>query len=274
MNLSISEQIAYSTVRIECEYLDGSMGTGTGYFFKFKENKATNQFVPVVITNKHVIKDSKKGKILFTQANGDGEPNDVEHYDLVIDNFESCWIMHPETDVDLCSMPIASYINLAQKQGVELFYIPLDMSLIPEENQLASLSAVEDIIMVGYPNGIWDSVNNKPIFRKGITATHPKINYEGKKEFLIDAACFPGSSGSPVFILNDNGYRDGSSYNIGGTRVVLLGTLYAGPQHTASGEIEIIDVPILQKPITFSRIPNNLGFVIKSERIKELENMY
>jgi len=58
--------------------------------------------------------------------------------------------------------------------------------------QLGELSAIEDIIMIGYPDGIWDSINNQPIIRRGITATQPKNNFNGKQEFLIDAACFPG----------------------------------------------------------------------------------
>ena len=38
MNLSASEQLAYSTIRIECEYNDGASGTGTGFFYRFKED--------------------------------------------------------------------------------------------------------------------------------------------------------------------------------------------------------------------------------------------
>lgn len=60
--------------------------------------------------------------------------------------------------------------------------------------------------MIGYPNGLWDSQNNLPIIRRGITATSVKKDYNGKKEFLIDAAVFPGSSGSPVFIFNEGSY--------------------------------------------------------------------
>lgn len=40
------------------------------------------------------------------------------------------------------------------------------------------------------------------------------------------------------------------------------------------GQIEIIDVPTIQKPITISRIPNNLGLIIKSERLLELEKKF
>ena len=39
MNLSISEQLTYSTVRIECELKMGGVSTGTGFFFNFLEDK-------------------------------------------------------------------------------------------------------------------------------------------------------------------------------------------------------------------------------------------
>lgn len=275
MNLSLSEQLTYSTVRIECQYDDGGSGTGTGFFFRFLENKETGLHVPVVITNKHVINGSVKGRLLFTKADINGEPQDREHLTVDFDKFESYWRKHPNPEVDLCAMPIAPFINEAEKRKEKLFYISLDMTMIPSFEQMNELSALEEILMIGYPNGIWDSINNKPILRKGITATHPNLDYNGKKEFMIDAACFPGSSGSPVFVFNEGGYTDkkGNTY-MGRSRIILLGALYAGPQHTATGEIKVINVPTSQKAISISSIPNNLGLVIKSERIKELEMLF
>lgn len=275
MNLSASEQLTYSTVRIECEYNDGTIGTGTGFFFQFLKDESSGRHTPVVITNKHVISCATKGRLIFTKANSAGEPLDTEHFQVYFNNFESLWRKHPSDDVDLCAMPIAAFLTEATKKGERLFYIPLDKTLLPKKEQLEDFSALEEIIMIGYPNGLWDSRNNKPILRKGVTATHPNRDYCGKKEFMIDAACFPGSSGSPVFVFNEGGYRDkkGNMY-MGASRIILLGVLFAGPQHTAEGSIEIIDVPTSQKPISISRIPNNLGLIIKAERIVEMEDLF
>jgi len=44
--------------------------------------------------------------------------------------------------------------------------------------------------MIGYPSGLWDTKNNLPIVRKGITATTPYFDYNGKREFLVDIAAF------------------------------------------------------------------------------------
>lgn len=274
LNLSHSEQLSYSTIRIECQYTDGNSGTGTGYFFNLKEDETTKTHIPVVITNKHVVKNSKQIRFLFTKANSSSEPLDQEHFDIFFDSSSFPIFNHPETDVDLCAIPIQPFIEEAKHRGENLFYIPLNKSILPTKEQIENFSAMEEIIMIGYPNGIWDSKNNKPIFRKGVTATHPNFDYNGKKEFLIDAACFPGSSGSPVFIFNEGGYRDkkGNTY-MGQSRIILLGTLYAGPQQTTTGEIQVIDVPTSQKAISVSNIPINLGLIIRSERIIELEKL-
>jgi hypothetical protein len=74
MNLSLSEQLAYSTVRIECKIRTGGTSTGTGFFFNFLEDKANNTHIPVVVTNKHVIKNASKGRLIITKANEQMEP--------------------------------------------------------------------------------------------------------------------------------------------------------------------------------------------------------
>ncbi|MFO7551506.1 MAG: SEC-C metal-binding domain-containing protein, partial [Haliea sp.] len=102
-------------------------------------------------------------------------------------------------------------------------------------------------------------------------ATHPKLALNGKPEFLIDAACFPGSSGSPVFLANIGSFVNQSGALCAGTRIALLGILYAGPQHTATGEVKVVEVPTDTKTISVGSIPNNLGLVIHAKELFELE---
>ncbi|WP_251138851.1 serine protease [Exiguobacterium sp. s166] len=279
--MSIAEQLQYSTVRIESSTANGGISTGTGYFFTLKENPTNGYRVPVIVTNKHVIDGAIHGKFTFTLMDEENNPLDTEHVvlntqDILTSSntFQDLIRRHPDPSVDLCIIFLQPFLDFSLMQGNPIFFIPLDKSLIPSDEQLKELSPLEDIIMVGYPNGIWDTRNNKPIFRKGVAATHPYLDYDGKKEFMIDAACFPGSSGSPVFLLNENGYRDkNGNITIGITRIYLLGTLYAGPQHTVQGELVIATIPTSQAPLPISRIPNNLGLIIKSSRITELEDL-
>lgn len=168
---------------------------------------------------------------------------------------------------------MANVLNQATDLGHRPFYIAFEAGSTITQAELRDLSALEDIVMIGYPNGIWDSVNNMPVIRRGITATHPKLDYEGRPEFMIDAACFPGSSGSPVVLYNAGTYATRDEIHLG-SRVKLLGVLYAGPQHTAAGELQVVTVPTQQKLVAFSRIPNNLGLVIKATKLEAFRTLF
>lgn len=266
--LSAAEQLMQTTVRLECLLRNGKTSTGTGFFFSFKIDEKTS--IPLIVTNKHVINDSTKGTFVLTKRNDAGEPIVGSYESIQFDNFESFWLKHPDPNVDLAVFPMAPLLNGAEQAGKKFFFLPLDESLIPTNGVLAGLGGIEDITMIGYPNGIWDIRNNMPIVRRGITATNPKHDYNGLPIFVIDCACFPGSSGSPVLIFNQGGYMDANgNLNLGGTRVILLGVLFAGPQHVAEGEVKTIDVPLQQLSISMSKIPNNLGFVVKSQKLQD-----
>jgi hypothetical protein len=212
------------------------------------------------------------GRLRFTTAKRDGSPDDGNYFTFNLYGFEKRWVRHPDREVDLCIMPLEPILNEMRRQSVNLYSAPFNRSHIPTAEILAEMRAVEDIIMIGYPNGLWDKVNNLPIFRKGITATHPRFHYNGREEFLIDAACFPGSSGSPVIHADVGNYvRSGRIFK--GDVVMLLGVLYAAPQHTINGDIEMISVPTAQKSMAVSRIPNNLGVVINAGKVLDFDKV-
>lgn len=202
----------------------------------------------------------------------DGQPVVGSHSAIQITEFEQAWIDHPDPEVDLCFLSLNRILDNENKLGRQYFFITLDKSNFPGPEEVRNLCAYEEILMVGYPNGIWDDVNNMPIIRRGVTATHPKLDYRGKKEFLIDAACFPGSSGSPVFLYNDRPQIDSNgSFRVAETRFFLLGVLYAGPLALIVGDVETIEVVKNEKTVSFSRNPINLGYVIKHERLLEFD---
>lgn len=198
------------------------------------------------------------------------------HFPVVLDDFEARWIKHPDGEIDLCAMPLASLFQDLKRQNVVPFYICLGNHLLMSANELKSLQIVEDILMVGYPTGLWDSENNMPLFRDGITASHPALNWCGQRVFVINSACFPGSSGSPVFLFNEHGYFDTAKNTrvIGDSRTNLLGVLHAGPQHMVEGKIATITVPANNVDVPISRIPSNLGYVIKAECLLELDEIF
>ncbi|WP_311398381.1 S1 family peptidase [Neisseria cinerea] len=269
--MEIANALIHNTVRIECFSADDqSISTGTAFLFLFDFNKT--EVTPVLVTNKHVVFVESAKKIAITLTKDEnGSPNHEENITLIIEDFIQICLPHPDENIDLCIAPVGHFFNQLINHNFLPFIKGLRESDIMQTEEMDQLSAFEEVFMIGYPNGLWDSKNNLPIFRRGITTTHPAIDFEGKKEFMIDVACFPGSSGSPVFKYIPAGLRkienDGFAITADET-VKLMGILYAGPQQTISGEIYITTV---NKPISVSSIPINLGFVIKAEKLLDFK---
>jgi hypothetical protein len=268
MSLSPAEKFAHSTVRIECDLNGGGLGTGTGFFYSLDQDG--DKHIPVIVTNKHVIAGAVNGRFLLTLQNDQGGPNIGHTKSFELDNFESRWLPHPNNEVDLCVMPLAPLILEAEATSTRFYFATLEKSLIPTEEDLKDMLGLESILMVGYPNGLWDRVNNLPIFRKGVLASDYKRDWNGKKEFLIDAACFPGSSGSPVLLFEIGSYQTRNAMVVG-SRIKFLGVLYAGPQHTIQGDVQVVTVPTQQRAVSMAAIPNNLGIIIKAEQLLAFE---
>jgi hypothetical protein len=263
----ITEQLLYSTVRIEADNPSGT-SVGTGFHFRFGVDEDRN--IPVVVTCKHVVAGCSRGRFKMHMAT-DGEPSRPtgESRFIELDNFEQRWVPHPDAEVDLCAMPIAPLLTEAQQRGLRLFSITLDERLLPTDAELEQMQTVESILMVGYPTGLWDEVNNFPLFRRGITATHPAVDYQGKSITIIDAACFPGSSGSPVLIADEGAFGTKTGVVIG-TRVKLLGVLFQGPTFTAHGDIVIENIPTAQRASALTSLMIHLGFVIKAKELNAI----
>ncbi|WP_277657010.1 S1 family peptidase [Seleniivibrio woodruffii] len=271
MDNRLISKLVHCTVRITTKTSNDMSKVGTGFYMAFLHNE--KQSVPVIVTNRHVIEDAIIGYICFTLADNNGNPSFGKQYTFSIDDFSSQCILHPDRSVDLAVFPVGGLLNNAKNAGIEPFYQTLSMTLIPSQAERATYSTIEDVIMIGYPNGLWDSTNNLPVIRKGITATHPNINFNGKPEFLTDIASFGGSSGSPVFIYNEGGYLDNNgNMLIGQSRLSLIGVHYAGTQSNIRGEIVIVTEPNAAKPIASTNIPNNIGVVINSNKIIDLEH--
>lgn len=267
--MNLSEMITYCTVLIQCKYSDGTSGSGTGFIINLCTDTSKKTCIPVLVTNNHVVENSIETTFEFCKADKDGNPIDTEPFSFVYPG--NAWIHHPDKSLDLCCLLLAEALTEARKRNIDIFYIPLETSLIPSNDKLAQLSAMEDVVMVGYPIGLSDTYNHKPIIRRGITSSHPKKDYQGKTETLLDIACYPGSSGSPIFILNQGAYTDQNDI-IMGNRLYLLGVLYGGHEFTAQGILHFSNLPNVPVPIT--RIPINLGIMIKSARILEFETLF
>lgn len=256
---SIANQLLYSTVKINT-----SKGSGTGFFFQFSSSQG---HVPTLITNKHVINNNPNEtiEICLHLSDLDGNPIDNKKITCELD-----WYFH--SSKDLCFACIGSILSQIEANGEHLFILYVGEDILATEEKLNNLDALEEVTMVGYPIGISDKVNNLPIFRKGYTASHPTFSFNESGIALVDMACFPGSSGSPIYILNTGSFIENGNL-VFGTRLLLLGILFAIPIFPAEGEINIIPVPSSMHSYVTTNIPTNLGYYIKATEILEFKRI-
>jgi len=259
----LSRALLHNTVRIEVIKPNES-GCGTGFFFYFP-SKVNGMQIPVVVTCWHVVQDATAGRfVVGLQTNPDKQDRAEYSFDK---DFEKCWIRHPDTNVDLAIMPIASFLQQVRSAHRELNYHLFSENNIASKSEMQTYSVFQEVKFVGYPIGIWDQSNNLPVIRRGMTATDPTVDYNGETKFLIDAAVVPGSSGSPVVIADEGAYMQGSTYVSGGSRLRLLGIISQYYFLNSEGKVEIREVPSSFDTNVITKVPVNLGVVIRAERL-------
>jgi hypothetical protein len=266
---STANRFPYLTARVTGRLADGTTSVGTGFFCKFNMDQGWN--VPVLITNKHVVRDTQTNQILvhYGERTAAGEIVPKGAFATIELDGEKDWIMHPN-GVDLAALPLANFLREAERRKECFFWRAINEALLPSEEQLSQLNAVEDVVMVGYPNGLWDEKNNFPLIRKGTTAFHPFHDFKGAPLGVVDIAAFPGSSGSPVLLYNSGTFATGNTIQAG-NRVLLLGILSSGPTITAKGNLEIVDIPTSKVPIAKTELMMHLGYYIKARELLVLK---
>lgn len=260
---TVIEQLLFSTVRIEA---DKATGTEAGTSFIFSYELDSNQYL-FLVTNKHVVSGSTVGRFFFTLSDGQN-PRLGERFDIQVQDFQNAWVGHPDPSIDIAAMPLVPVLEHIQRQGKQAFFKSIPHTLVPNDQQLSDLDALEEVVFIGYPSGMFDAKNLMPILRRGTTATPPQVDYEGKRVFLVDASVFPGSSGSPVLICNQGSYSTKQGIVIG-TRVLFLGVIAQVVIREEEGKIVIVAAPSSLTPIVRTRQMIDLGIVYKSTTVVE-----
>lgn len=262
------EQLFYTTVIIESQKREGTGTLGTGFIINVKVGKRTDAFL---VTNKHVICGATEGILRF-HLSENGKLCNGQGYKLRVPNMCKFWIGHKDSDVDIAVMSMSLIHEQARKSGKTLFYKAIPQDLFPTDEQLSQLDAVEDLAFVGYPTGIYDQENYLPVLRRAFAASPLQVDYEGKPIFLVDASVFPGSSGSPVLLVNTGQYSPRGGGIVLGNRVLILGiiaSVHCMPDEMATKFHEVVNSSPAGATQGYRQMID-LGVVYKSRAILEL----
>jgi hypothetical protein len=267
---SFTERYSYATVRIEADLIDGKTSIGTGFFYEtMGKDNSINRWL---LTNKHVVEGTYCGRFYIHESrteNGDYYPILESSILAEFGSYERSWHPHPDPEIDLCALRFHADTLFVQDRSRGLYANPLCEELIFNDDDLSKLSAAEEVFMIGYPNGLWDDIHNLPLIRRGTTAIHPHIDYQQYPEGLIDMACIPGSSGSPIIIAHHGSYFYEGKVTLG-ELCIFLGVLYAGPVLDEKGCMKkVIISKLFSSDDNTPKTLIHLGYYIKAKVISQ-----
>jgi hypothetical protein len=166
-----------------------------------------------LMTAKHVVFSSRKNDftdknlVVFFNAN-DGRIV-AQPLELIKNNFHCNWVFHPKRDVDIALIPFGI------QEGDDVKIISEDYFLTPDQ-----LFENQDVFFLSFQPGIQIEQKISPIFRRGAISL-----MNDDTTFYIDAAAFPGNSGSPVFLNPSVMLTEAGTFSVslGGKFIGLIG---------------------------------------------------
>lgn len=264
---TLSKALFFVTVRITTTRPDGSLSGGTGFLYGKDAEGGGAQIL--LVTNRHVVEGAARGAITLVGADTSTTPHEPKlgaTVDVELNDFERMWTFPADPEIDLAVAGFGGVLQQLHDAARPVFIRTIGDELFPSRQQLAELNAIESVTFVGYPSGLYDTKHGTPIARRGWTATPVALDYGGKPMFLIDAPVFGGSSGSPVFVLNEGMYSTPQG-TVVGSRIFFLGVVAAVHQEHA-----VADIVAAQQPaIVYQRLLN-LGLVFRSDVVREVLN--
>jgi hypothetical protein len=208
----------------------------------------------------------QKATFSFVEANS-SKPDLGKHCQITVGDLTNIVFCSSDPTIDVGLIFLNPILECFRAQGKTPFFVSLDARMIPTRQQEADIEAIQQIVFVGYPNGMRDNVNLLPIARRGYTATPYAVDFNGLPLFLIDANVFQGSSGSPVLVLDDGPFASRGGLVVG-QRAYFLGLVTSAYFQPVDGEIQFKQVPTQFVAVSKEQRYLNLGGVVKAKAIE------
>lgn len=198
----------------------GKDRSATGFFFSDKDSL-------YLVTNKHVIYGTDFKEPLIARITivlhsdpSNSTKNDEVVIELLNGDGTKKWLEHSNPDVDVILIPL-------KLDAEKYIFSTMNRSFIDDVKDLVVL--FEKILVVGYPYGWYDDINNLPIVRVGFLSSPFKVGFKGKPVMVGDVTTHPGMSGGPVIMY----LRDPLTKTPGGLQInfaskFLLIGVYSG----------------------------------------------
>lgn len=203
---------------------------GTGFIIGYPISEDGKNFIPIIVTAKHVIGDNNT--ILGRFSTKEGEVTAFVKYDIKNLKQNNDYWEHPSDE----GVDISAFRTLHFSQA-EYDVVPLELIATKDIFNELNICETDRIIFPSMLINFMGLSKNYPVVRNGTIALIPKekvpLKYKvGSKEIitkqeviLVDATSIPGASGSPIFLWPGPRLKN-KTYQIGGTKPYLLGIMH------------------------------------------------
>jgi S1-C subfamily serine protease len=197
MAIDLAVDLMHATVQLEQPLGDGTRTVGTG--FLISDPGPDGRPRTVLITANHVLAGMPGGtaRIGYRVANPDGSwsysPQALRIRD---DAGHEMWTHHPSRDV--AAIAITAPPEFAQAA------IPKDYLASDDTFTQYKVEAGDEMMALGFPRGLAANQAGFPILRSGRVASYPVAPAKIFPTFLLDFSVFPGNSGGPVFMTEQD----------------------------------------------------------------------
>ena len=257
----------------------GVSGQATGFFYEelaaeepsrkgyyWREVKET-----WIVSNRHVFLPKPKRKELV--------PDSITFYmrkiargglkwDIITlkhDDIKQRLKIHADKSCDIATLRIGDLLPRRMRRQNYTSWSAVSLDCLPHNCNIP-VQVADDVIIVGYPRGFYDTHNLFPIVKSGMVASRWGMRFKNKPVFLIDAKLFPGSSGS--IVLSKPTYSIVTDGPIAGSKEAHFAFL-----GVYSGELYLQEEPIDLDDITITRKYGfNLGTVWYAELVVDIVN--
>ena len=208
MSIPLQKVILKSTVYIKNSF--GNVGTG----FLISKSVEENRKGLFLITNKHMLRKDGAGeytKSIDVRFYAIDQAKGVEWVRIPVlldDNqFANIVFMHPKEEIDIVGILI-SPIAAQMQDRISFMNLGEDTIVTREISQKEYIDSGEDLVVLGYPAGIFSENNYLPLMKSGLLASSSSEDLLlklGNKEikgkiYLVEGALFGGNSGGPVLV--------------------------------------------------------------------------
>jgi V8-like Glu-specific endopeptidase len=192
MAVDLSMDLIQATVQVEQPLGDGTRTVGTG--FLISDPTPDGKPRTILVTANHVFRKMPGpiATIGFRFENADGswkyDPEPLK----IRDGDKELWTHHPDRDVAVIAIQAPpAFVKAAIPEG----WLAND-----ETFTKTGLTPGDEMLALGFPEGLSANAAGFPILRSGRVASFPLAPSAAFPTFLLDFNVFPGNSGGPVYV--------------------------------------------------------------------------